>query len=157
MLSQTNTQEWAFLDVSGVQTVRFCWDRCPHNVRHLHPRKGKEGKPTVAYSLIADHNRSIRSVTVGYPGARNDKSICQYDKIIQDIRSKQLYHDETFSLFNALRVPRQHMGLYPIFDGGYHKWRSQRRPNKYASGESSARFSKRLESVRKDAKAYSEY
>ena len=47
-------------------------------------RKEQEGKPTVAYSVVADHTRSIRSVTVGLPGARNDKSICQYDRTIQE-------------------------------------------------------------------------
>jgi hypothetical protein len=93
-----------------------------HNVRQLH--QGKEGKPTVAYSLIADHSRRTRSVTVGHPGARNDKFICQYDTTIQDIRSKRLYHDKTFILFasDASGVPWQHMGLYLICNEGSHKW-----------------------------------
>jgi hypothetical protein len=43
------------------------------------------------------------------------------------------------------------MGLYLICDGGYHKWRPLQCPNKHASGDSSASFSERLESVRKDA------
>ncbi len=50
--------------VGSTDCVHFFWDRCPHNARHLN--QGKEGKPTVAYSLIADHSRSIRSVTVGH-------------------------------------------------------------------------------------------
>ena len=49
--------------VGSTDCVHFYWDRCPHNVRHLH--LGKEGKPTVAYSLVADHTRRIRSLTIG--------------------------------------------------------------------------------------------
>ena len=70
--------------VGSTDCVHFYWDRCPHNSRHLY--LGKEGKPTVAYSMIVDHNRRIRSLTIGNPGARNDKSISQYDKSIQDVR-----------------------------------------------------------------------
>ncbi len=47
--------------VGSTDCVHFFWDRCPHNVRFLH--SGKEGKPTVAYSMIVDHMRRIRSVT----------------------------------------------------------------------------------------------
>ena len=48
--------------VGSIDCVHFFWDRCQHNVLHLH--QGKEGKPTVAYSLIADHTRRICSLTV---------------------------------------------------------------------------------------------
>jgi hypothetical protein len=85
--------------VGSTDCVHFFWDRCPHNVRFLH--SGKEGKPTVAYSMIVDHMRRIRSVTAGHPGARNDKSISQYDKSQQDMRTGRLYRDETFTLFEA--------------------------------------------------------
>ncbi len=71
----------------------------------------------MAYSLKADHSRRIRSVTVGHPGARNDKSICQNDKTIQYIRSKRLFHAETFTLFDTSGEPQQHIGLYLICDG----------------------------------------
>jgi hypothetical protein len=135
--------------VGSTDCVHFYWDRCPHNVRHLH--QGKEGKPTVAYSLIADHSRRIRSLTVGHPGARNDKSISQYDRSIQDIRAKRLYQNESFKLYDAHGRQHVHVGLYLLCDGGYHKWRIMQCPNKHASEEYQLRFSQRLESVRKDA------
>jgi hypothetical protein len=135
--------------VGSTDCVHFYWDRCPHNVRHLF--LGKEGKPTVAYSLIADHTRRIRSLTIGNPGARNDKSISQYDKSIQDIRGKRLYQDEVFHLYDEHGQLTPHYGLYLLCDGGYHKWRIMQCPNKNASEESAIRWSQRIESVRKDA------
>jgi hypothetical protein len=135
--------------VGSTDCVHFYWDRCPHSVRHLH--LGKEGKPTVAYSIVADHTRRIRSVTVGHPAARNDKSICQYDRTIQDIRATRLYQYEQFTLYDAAGLPRINMGLYLVCDGGYHKWRVLQCPNKHSSEEGTVRFSQRLESVRKDA------
>ena len=134
--------------VGSTDCVHFFWDRCPHNVRFLH--SGKEGKPTVAYSMIVDHMRRIRSVTAGHPGARNDKSISQYDKSLQDMRTGRLYRDETFTLFDAFGQEETHKGLYLLCDGGYHKWRIMQCPNKHASDEESVRFSQRVESVRKD-------
>ena len=114
--------------VGSTDCVHFYWDRCPHNVRHLY--LGKEGKPTVAYSLIADHTRRIRSLTIGNPGARNDKSISQYDKSIQDIRSKRLYKDEDFHLYDQLGQLSPYHGLWLLCDGGYHKLRIMKCPIK---------------------------
>ena len=114
--------------VGSTDCVHFYWDRCPHKVRHLH--LGKEGKSTVAYSLVADHTRRIRSLTVGNPGARNDKSISQYDKSIQDIRSKRLYKDEVFHLYDQHGQLSPYHGLYLLCDGGFHKWRIMQCPNK---------------------------
>jgi hypothetical protein len=135
--------------VGSTDCVHFYWDRCPHNARHLY--LGKEGKPTVAYSMIVDHNRRIRSLTVGNPGARNDKSIIQYDKSIQDIRSQSIYQDEKFTLYTSDGESKIHRGLYLLCGNGHHKWRPMQCPNKYASETNAARWSERVESVRKDS------
>ncbi len=86
--------------VGSTDCVHFYWDWCPHNVRHSH--QGKEGRPTVAYSLIAYHTRRILSLTIRHPGARNDKSISQYDRTTQDMLAGMLYQDEELILFYAL-------------------------------------------------------
>ena len=70
--------------VCSTDCIHFYWDQCVHNSRHLY--LGKEGKPTVAYSMIVNHNQHIRLLTIENPGGRNDKSISQYDKSIQDVR-----------------------------------------------------------------------
>ena len=38
--------------VGSTDCEHFYWERCPHYVRHLY--LGYEGKPTVAYSLVAE-------------------------------------------------------------------------------------------------------
>ena len=70
--------------VCSTDCIHFYWGQCVHNSRHLY--LGKEGKPTVAYSMIVNHNQHIRLLTIENPGGRNDKSISQYDKSIQDVR-----------------------------------------------------------------------
>ncbi len=54
----------------------------------------------MAYSVTADHSRQILSVTVGHPGSRNDKTIIQFDKYVQGLRSGTLYPDKQFNVFN---------------------------------------------------------
>ena len=134
--------------VGSTDCVRVFWDRCPYNQRHLYI--GKEGRPTLSYSVVVDHDRRIRSVTVGHPGARNDKTVSQFDKMLQHIRSGQLYADKQFHLYGDDGRPVTWKGYYLLCDGGYHRWRCMQCPNKYPAGQYEHSWSKRLESVRKD-------
>ena len=134
--------------VGSTDCVRVFWDRCPYNQRHLYI--GKEGRPTLSYSVVVDHDRRIRSVTVGHPGARNDKTVSQFDKMLQHIRSGKLYADKQFHLYGDDGRPVTWKGYYLLCDGGYHRWRCMQCPNKYPAGQYEHSWSKRLESVRKD-------
>jgi hypothetical protein len=101
--------------VGSVDCVHRAWQRCPYDIRHLHI--GKEGFPTRAYEVIVDGVRRIRSVTPGFPGAFNDKTIVRYDSVITQMR-EGLYREETFMLQTESGERASHQGLYLLSDGG---------------------------------------
>ena len=69
--------------VGSTDVVHVKWDRCP--VRLYHLCKGKEGFPTLAYSVVVDHHRRILSVTQSNWGARNDKTMVKFDDFIMKV------------------------------------------------------------------------
>jgi hypothetical protein len=133
---------------ASTDCVHIPWNNCPQGERHLY--YSRYGFTSVAYSVSVDHSRRILSVTTGHPGTRNDKTIIQFDKFIQNLRSGVVYPNAQFDLFNESGGTVRISGLYALCDGGYHKWRVLQCPNKYATAEFEARWSKRIESVRKD-------
>ena len=52
---------------------------------------GKEGFPTLAYSMRSSHSRKILFCSAGFFGTRNDKSISKNDDFINLIRTLPLY------------------------------------------------------------------
>jgi hypothetical protein len=70
--------------VGSVDVVHLWWGRCEWALRHMHI--GKEGFPTRAYEVVADGVKRIRSVTPGFPGALNDKTIVRHDHAVNLIK-----------------------------------------------------------------------
>jgi hypothetical protein len=52
--------------VGSTDCVHIHWDRCPAGLRHDHV--GKEGFPTLAYSVTCTHSRRIIACTSSFPG-----------------------------------------------------------------------------------------
>ncbi len=52
---------------------------------------GKEGFPTLAYSMTSSHSRKILYCSTGFFGTRNDKAISKNDEFINLIRTLPLY------------------------------------------------------------------
>jgi hypothetical protein len=137
--------------VGSVDCVHVGWSKCPS--QHLHLYKGKEGYPSVAYEVVCTPRKFIQSVSQGHPGARNDKHIARTDPAITDLlfgngwlRSK--CWEVTNDALGRRKVLR---GLYLICDGGYHSWPCHVYPVKVGNpGSVSMKFSKLVESVRKD-------
>ena len=59
---------------------------------------GKEGFPTLAYSMTCDHTRKILHCTGGFPGSYNDKTIARYDSFITDVGQNKMYTDFTYNI-----------------------------------------------------------
>jgi hypothetical protein len=59
---------------------------------------GKEGFPTLAYSMTCDHTRRIMHCTGGFPGAYNDKTIARYDSFITDVGKNPKFTDFKYSI-----------------------------------------------------------
>ena len=57
---------------------------CPFSLQRSYT--GKEGYPTIAYQATVNYTGSALSVTRGFPGAQNDKTIIRYDAAVQRVR-----------------------------------------------------------------------
>ena len=132
----------------SVDATHCPWDRVPAAQHANH--KGKEGFPTLVWNCHVTHDRQFRHVELAQAGARNDKTLAQYDSVMQSIKDGTLYADKAFSLYAEDGTVTQVQGLYLICDGGYHMWRCLQFPLKHASTLWERRWSKRMESVRKD-------
>ena len=76
------------------------WANCPAQQASIYT--GKEKVPTISYEVTVSHDRRILHVSMGNPGARNDRCVVKTDEFIQAIKSKAiLYDDVTFQLYDA--------------------------------------------------------
>lgn len=133
--------------IGSVDCTHIRWDKCPAHLRAT--CKGKEGFPSLAYELTVDHFRRIHAVTEGHYGTRNDKTIVKYDAHVMAVKNG-LYAQVPYHLYNAAGVLVQHVGLWLITDGGYHRWSCMACPMKHAHDIQHTTWSCSLESVRKD-------
>ena len=136
--------------IGSTDCVHFGWDRCPAGERSQH--KVKEGFPTLPYEVTVDRNKKIISCTAGHPGARNDKTIVKFE-FITKINDGNLYKDEEYEIYidvDGVLSRSLVNGIYVACDGGYPLWPCLQCPMKHTSKDNEARWSKWLESVRKD-------
>ena len=133
--------------IGSTDCVHVKWDRCPVQLHHL--CNGKEGYPTLAYSVTVDHHRRILGVTRSNFGARNDKTIVRLDSYVMDVKNELIHADIEFDVFvNGVLVKMK--GVYYLCDGGYHKWLCMMNPMKHTSVREQRLWSEWVESVRKD-------
>jgi len=135
--------------IGSTDCVHIHWDRCPAALRSLHV--GKEGFPTLSYSVTATHSRRIIAVHGGAKGTTNDKTMSKFDSFLKGICDGSIYGQNQFALKNTVNNDVEVVsGLYLICDGGYHKWRTMQCPVKQTSDPDVCHWSRWLESVRKD-------
>jgi hypothetical protein len=90
------------------------------------------------------------ATTPGFCGRWNDKTIVNYDAYVHAIRTLDAYTKTSYILDKADGTRTKVSGVYLITDGGYHLWRVAQCPSKTSSVKAVVRYSKALESVRKD-------
>jgi hypothetical protein len=52
-----------------MDVTHIYWDKCPEALRFL--CKGKEGKPTVAFQAVVEHNKRIQHISKPFYGHYN--------------------------------------------------------------------------------------
>jgi hypothetical protein len=105
------------------------------------------------YEVTVSHNREIRAIAGSFPGAWNDKVIARFDGLIRKMKGPDgdpKFVQYEYSLFQKDGTLKKVRGLYLITDNGYHRWRCLIPPMTIATNEDEVRWSKHLESVRKD-------
>ena len=154
--------------LGSIDCCHVHWDRCPAD--QTNENTGKEGYPSrsfevrvpchlcsamsstdyVCAQLVCDHTGKILASTVGFCGSWNDKTIVKFDGAVYALRSSPRYNRRKFQVYGADKSLRDLEGLYFICDGGYHHWLELICPWRHCNLEAVIRWSKRLESVRKD-------
>jgi hypothetical protein len=158
--------------IGSLDATHIAWERCPASLQSWFT--GKEGYKTIAFNvtcgymnvkkivlcecvsasflmdLVCRHNTQIFSVAKSQPGARNDKTIVNFDDFVLDIRDGRSFANVTWKRWDADGNVHDETGAYLICDGGYHRWPCLQCPNNNASGFQEIAFNKLLTSVRKD-------
>jgi hypothetical protein len=136
--------------IGSIDCVHIGWDRCPTQYTNVYTCK--EGFPSIAYEVICTSRKFIQSVTVGHPGTRNDKHIVRTDdNVLELLYSNGWLNSKNWQCCGPEGQTRTFRGVYLICDGGYHRWPCLISPYKNdVPGSPAMRWSKNLESVRKD-------
>ena len=139
--------------IGSVDATHIGMLKCWHKLAQYHD-SFKLPMPSRTYNLTATHRRRILSTTEGHPGRWNDKTLVLYDDLATDLRDGKRYGDYTFHLFERGDNGTIHMvkykGAWTIVDAGYLNWPTMVPPSKYYVTNAEQRFSRWLESLRKD-------
>ena len=138
--------------IGSMDATHLHWKRCPAGAINTH--KGKEGFPTRAFNVTVSHSGKAYSIAPGQAGARNDKCIVRFDPFMQRMRFEKLYADITYILHDKDGVGKEHVGAYVISDNGYHHWKEFTCPFKVHADAKMIRWSKWVESVRKNVECF---
>ena len=131
----------------------YRWWKCSQNINQLHT--GKEGHATRAFEVTVCRRKCV-SVTRGFYGSYNDKTIVKFDDFVRKVH-KGRYSNLSYSLYDQWGEKYLCKGLYLLCDNGYHKWRCMQCPLKYAvnyANENEVAWSEMVESLRKDVECF---
>jgi hypothetical protein len=134
--------------VGSTDCTHFALGKCSDKISVL--CTGKEGFPTLAYSMTSSHSRKILHCSAGFFGSRNDKTISKHDSFIEEIRTNDIYTKFEWTMNVDEHTTREVKGVFLLCDGGYHKWAQMICPLKHTSKLGHTLWSCQLESVRKD-------
>ena len=111
---------------------------------------GKEQYQSRTFNVAVNHRRKIIHSTHGAAGSFNDKTLIRGDKFAQDLRYKRILQDVEYSLYKADGTKETRKGPWLMVDNGYHMWTCTVSPFKFSTDEHETRWSRWLESMRKD-------
>ena len=139
--------------IASTDATHITMFRCP--VLRANEHMGsKESLPSRTYNISVNHRRQILHTTKGHPARWNDKTLAIYDEFIMGVKGGNLLADNKFQLFeknnNGEVITRWYSGCWILCDNGYHAWPTMMSPMKDAILFTEVRWSKWLESVRKD-------
>ncbi|CAM9418251.1 unnamed protein product, partial [Discosporangium mesarthrocarpum] len=138
--------------VESCDVTHVRWDKAP--VSRTVYYTGKEGFPSIADQVTVDHTRRALAVTAGFAGATNDKTIVRYEPSVDRVKTHEAYTQMEHTLVDSEGIEFTEKGTYLIVGFIYHQWRCLMCPLKSARTVTELKWSKRLESVRKDVECF---
>jgi len=126
---------------------------CEYNLKQVH-KGGKTDQTTRTFNTTVNHRRRVLHTTKGGPGRWNDKTMVRFDEFLCGIRSGKILEDIEFELLEigpeGEVVTVKYQGGYVIVDNGYLRWSCTVPPFKVTLDQREIRWSKWVESMRKD-------
>ena len=113
----------------------------------------KQQLPARAYNMVTNHRRGIMSSTTGHPCRYNDKTVVLFDGFVQEVHEGKVLTDYVFYLLQSIGgtiVRVKYSGVWFITDNGYLSWSVTVPPYKDPITYPQRRWSKWIESMRKD-------
>lgn len=110
----------------------------------------KSSCTTRTYNITVNHRRRILHTTKGYPGSWCDKTLIRFDSFLTDIQHHRKFSDVEFELLLKPTGNQKYKGAWVMVDNGYLNWPTTVPPFKNPSNVGELRWSKWLESMRKD-------
>ena len=124
--------------------VHLAWELAPFMSRWQY--KGKEGFPTVVVNVHCTATGRIVYVGPIFPGAHNDKTMVQYDQLVEAMRADSLFqqcHWQT-CVPDGAGSYTELTGCMTLCDSGYHEWKqtmnAYKHPTTTSEGLWSARY-----------------
>lgn len=106
------------------------------------------------YNIVVNHRREILSTTRGHPSRWNDKTLVRFDELATGLQNGDLESNFVFELWergpDGTHRQQKYTGCWLIVDNGYLNWGTTIPPMKVTVERKEIRFSKWLESLRKD-------
>lgn len=134
--------------IGSSDATHIIMERCSARLKN-HNLGGKDSHTTRAFNMVVNHKRKILHTTVGFPGRWNDKSIVFFDGMLRSMKEGKILQDVEYSLFVDGK-PMKYKGAYVIVDNGNLKWQCTIPPFKETLSMEELRWSRWLESMRKD-------
>jgi len=141
------------MDASHIEHSRIAYDHRQAHLSHKLPFTSR------TYIIVTNHRRRILGTTKGHPARWNDKSLVKFDEIAMDLHEgKGPMKDLEFELYDyeeeedgTKTVKKvKYKGAWLLVDNGYMNWGVTIPPMKCTDTKMQWRFSKWLESMRKD-------
>jgi hypothetical protein len=142
--------------VGSSDATHITTDRREHNLKNNHLGLGPKSSLTArSYNICVNHCRRILHSTLGGPARWNDQTMVRFDRFITQICSDGLnLQDNTFELLARGKggevIVVTYKGVYVIVDNGYLNWSCTLPPFSVTSNMDEIRWSRWLESMRKD-------
>lgn len=135
--------------------------RCPFRLRELN-KSFKLSCPARTYNVFVSHDRNAMSSTRGHPARWNDKSLINVDDFATLLMNGTLFVDDDDAFYFQLQEKNEdgsiksvwYRGCYTIVDNGYVERSTLVPPSKCYMTYDDMRWSKWLESMRKDVECF---
>ena len=138
--------------IGSMDATHVCMIKCPAKLRNLH-LSFKQNLPARTYNMVTDHRRGIMSSTTGHPSRYNDKTLVLFDNLLTSVHAGEVLDDLQFTLLarNGDEIQEvKYSGAWFITDNGYLNWPITIPPFKDPKTYAQRRWSRWIESMRKD-------